>query len=546
MKAPAIPDNEAQRLADLYEYGILDTPAEKIFDEVAELAATICGTEIGAVTLVDRDRQWFKAEHGIRLGQTTRDESVCGHAILETELFEVRDTQEDERFVGNPVLSGNPAIRFYGGSRLLSERGNAIGMLCVMDTRPRELSPQQRKALEQLSDVLMAVLDAGRKMRFASWFGTLVDKVQDEILIIDPQSLRYLHANRAALDHLGYTLDEMRRLTPMDVLADQRRERYQGFVARLQAGEPFITFEGVRCRSDAQTYPVESRWQLLDTGTRNVVLSIVHDITERREAERMKDDYISRLNRELELARAMQTGLLPAPAELLGVRAAWFFRASSFVGGDTFEYLPVDDRHLAFFMLDVAGHGVTAAMMALSAQHQLTGLVRRDGCQMLAQGADIARTATTLLTEWNRRALQQKDWDLYVTAVLGLYDSRDRRLAVVQAGHPPALASLGRAERFVPIGEGGLPVGILPAPEYEAHVVEVPAGSRIVLCSDGVLECTGQGGAAFGADRLAGFLARERARPAADLADLLGRELAAWRGTAGFEDDVTFLALDIA
>lgn len=83
MRAPSLPPNELQRLADLYEYGILDTAAEKIFDEVAELAAEICGTRFAGITLIDKDRQWFKAQFGLSLGETSRDVSVCGHAILE-------------------------------------------------------------------------------------------------------------------------------------------------------------------------------------------------------------------------------------------------------------------------------------------------------------------------------------------------------------------------------------------------------------------------------------------------------------------------------
>jgi PAS domain S-box-containing protein len=299
MKAPALPAAEVERLADLYDYGILDTPAERIFDEAAQLAATICGTAIGAVTLIDRDRQWFKSQHGRQFGETSRDESICGHAILERRVFEVPDTSRDERFAGNPLLEAAPGIRFYGGSQLNSGRGHAVGMLCVMDPRPRELTDTQREALRQLADLVVAVMEAGRRTRLLNWFGLLLDNISDEILILDPETLLYLHANRTAQEHLGHTVDEMRRLTPMDVTHDPDRPKFEGYVARLRGGEPFVTFEGRRRHASGEEYPVEARWQLLRTGGKPVVLSIVQDVTERRKIERMKDEFVSVVNHEL-------------------------------------------------------------------------------------------------------------------------------------------------------------------------------------------------------------------------------------------------------
>lgn len=333
MQAPAYPTHEEERLADLYDYGILDTPAERIFDEIAELAAAICGTRIGAVTLIDRDRQWFMARHGIELAQTTRDESICGHAILQSDVFEVPDTREDIRFADNPVLNGNPAIRFYGGSPLSSERGNAIGMLCVMDSRPHRLSESQKASLRQLADVLMSVLEAGRKGRVLSWFGTLLDNIRDEIFIIDPDSLRYIHANQAAQQHLGFTLRQIREMTPVDITGDHDRARMEDYVRRLRQGEPVITFEGERRRADGAFYPVELRWQWLATRGRPVILSIVQDVTERRKVERMKNEFVSVVNHELRtpltsvhgavklLAQGAAGELPPAAARLVQLAA---------------------------------------------------------------------------------------------------------------------------------------------------------------------------------------------------------------------------------
>lgn len=299
MRAPARPDNEADRLSDLYDYGILDTPAERVFDEIAALAATVCGTPYAALTLIDGERQWFKAAFGISLRETGRDESICGHAILERELFEVPDTCKDARFNDNLLLAGPPEIRFYGGSQLTSARGNNIGMLCVLDGRPRELTPAQRVALDQLANVVMAVLEASKGSRLQSWLGTLFDRIAEEVFITDPDTLRFLHVNATAQHALGYSLQQLRRMTPMDVTADRRRADFEGYVRQLRAGAANVVFEGTRRRSDGVHYPVEVRWQLLETGGRPVVMSIVQDISERKQVDRMKDEFISVVNHEL-------------------------------------------------------------------------------------------------------------------------------------------------------------------------------------------------------------------------------------------------------
>lgn len=333
MLTPVIPDNEADRLADLYDYGILDTPAEKVFDEIAALAATICGTPYALISLIDRDRQWFKAGYGLDRGETSRDQSICGHAILERELFEIPDTRADPRFFDNPLLNDILRVRFYGGTQLSSHRGNAIGTLCVLDSRPRQLSEGQRQALKQLGDVLMAILEYGRQGRVLNWFGALVDNITEEIFIADPATLNYLYANAAAQKALGYTLEQLRSMTPMDVTQDRDRAAFEGLVGQLRGGAPQVKFEATRRRSDGSLYTVEMRWQLLTTRGRPVIMSLVQDITQRKEMDRMKDEFISVVNHELrtpltsihgavKLLQQGAGGVMPAAATRLVALAA--------------------------------------------------------------------------------------------------------------------------------------------------------------------------------------------------------------------------------
>ncbi|GAB5466816.1 MAG: hypothetical protein Kapaf2KO_22520 [Candidatus Kapaibacteriales bacterium] len=121
------PQDESERLDALDTYGILDTLPEKCYDDLTALAANICGTEISLVSLIDKNRQWFKSRHGLDVESTPREIAFCSHAILEPyNLFEVEDASKDERFHDNPLVTGEPKIRYYGGFPLVDETGFSI------------------------------------------------------------------------------------------------------------------------------------------------------------------------------------------------------------------------------------------------------------------------------------------------------------------------------------------------------------------------------------------------------------------------------------
>lgn len=161
MHAP-LPKNEPKRLEALRRFQILDSPVEQVFDDFAFLAATICQTPIGLMSLLDTDRQWFKARVGLDATETPREHAFCAHTILGNEVMVVEDATCDERFADNPMVIGDPQIRFYAGAPLIDAEGNALGTICVIDRQPRPLSAEQRRALEALSRQIISQLEFRR------------------------------------------------------------------------------------------------------------------------------------------------------------------------------------------------------------------------------------------------------------------------------------------------------------------------------------------------------------------------------------------------
>jgi GAF domain-containing protein len=198
----ANPDDETARLATLMRYDILDSPPEPQFDRVVELARVLFDTPISTVTLVDRDRQWFKARAGIAASQTPRDQSFCSRAIEGNDLLVVPDAQSDPRFADNPLVTGEPHIRFYAGAPLRAADGHNIGTVCVISPEPRhdfseddhrklrvlasivstgmELRARERGAKTALHEQAATLREANLRIKSSLEYATLLAEVQSE------------------------------------------------------------------------------------------------------------------------------------------------------------------------------------------------------------------------------------------------------------------------------------------------------------------------------------------------------------------------------
>lgn len=160
MKIAPLPSDEPQRLASLRALQILDTPHEERFDRITRLAQRLFDVPIAMITMVDAERQWFKSIQGLESRQASRDSAFCAHTILSAGVLEVEDALEDPRFCDNPLVTGNPNIRFYVGVPIQSPDGANVGSLCLIDRRPRKMSPEDLDSLTDLTGMVEKELSA--------------------------------------------------------------------------------------------------------------------------------------------------------------------------------------------------------------------------------------------------------------------------------------------------------------------------------------------------------------------------------------------------
>lgn len=265
MKAAAI-EQEEMRLALLRGYSLLDTAPEKDFDDIVELVSEICDTPIALVSLVEEDRQWFKASVGTEMPGTPIQQSICAHAIASDEFLEIEDTTKDPRTAQNSLVTGDEAIRFYAGALLRDESGLALGTLCVLDRRPRQLTDIQRKSMRILADQVMRQIELRRALGAAEMLRKEVDhRVKNSLQSLE--ALIRIQARSAdspdaknALEAVQSRLAMVSQLHEALYLSDVGAAvNLRPFLEKVLRSASMQMPASIACTTDIEPYDVDSR-----------------------------------------------------------------------------------------------------------------------------------------------------------------------------------------------------------------------------------------------------------------------------------------------
>jgi len=292
MRKPGLPENEAERLASLHAFDVLDTLPEANYDDIVSLAAQICGVPVALISLVDEKRQWFKARVGLDATETPRDISFCGHVVESSATLVVGDAAQDERFADNPLVSGDPRIRFYAGAPLRDAAGHSLGTLCVIDRAPRELRPQQLEQLESLSRLVVALLEQRIevKKRAAAQEALAAARLMQQrffdlsldMLCVAGFDGFFKHLNPAFSETLGFTDEELKSRPFMEFVHPDDHDSTTAVVRALgeRTGQ-LVNFENRFMKKDSSDY-CWLRWSATFDPDSDTMFAGARDVTEER------------------------------------------------------------------------------------------------------------------------------------------------------------------------------------------------------------------------------------------------------------------------
>lgn len=301
MKAPTPPD-ETERLEALHNLEILDTPAEVSLDRITRLVARVLDVPIALVSLVDQDRQWFKSRQGLEASETPRELAFCAHAILQTTPLVVPDAAEDARFRDNQLVTGAPHIRFYAGVPIRTSNGFAVGTLCAIDERPRQLTQEEVDTLRDLADIVSREVQLRENLMLArrqrnrsdalfraseAGYRSMFELASVGIALVAPDG-GWINVNRALCEIIGYNAAELELLTFQDIThpddlntdIEHLQQLIDGKIDHYQMEKRYLRKDG-----DSVWVNLSVTKKLSSEGDLEYFISIIQNIQARKELE---------------------------------------------------------------------------------------------------------------------------------------------------------------------------------------------------------------------------------------------------------------------
>ncbi|MCX4246467.1 hybrid sensor histidine kinase/response regulator [Paraliomyxa miuraensis] len=423
MKEPEIPDDEAQRLEALAAYHVLDTEPEQAYDDLVKVVSHLLHMPIALVSLVDAQRQWFKARVGLEPQQTSRAVSFCAHAVAQRRSLVIENALEDQRFRDNPLVTGPPHIRFYAGAPLQSPEGHVLGTLCAIDREPRTMSPEQLELLEALARQAVSLLELRRRAAEAERTEAKlreVTKIQRrfwelslDMLAVSNYEGNFTRLNPAWTKVLGWSVEELTTQPFLDFLHPDDVERTLAEASRLYTGTyETVTFENrYRCKDGSYRWLL---WSSTPDPETRMLMGVARDITFKKELEQTlrearqaaedanqaKSDFLANMSHELRTPLNSVIGftniLLKNKHGALGARELDYLRR-----------INTNGHHLLRLINDVLDLSkIEAGRIDVRAEEADLGKLAQDVVDQLQGQAQPARTRLRVTVPQGLRALR--------------------------------------------------------------------------------------------------------------------------------------------
>jgi PAS domain S-box-containing protein len=307
--------DEPARLAALAALDVLDSLAEREFDTIAELAADRFDAPIALISLVAENRQWFKARVGLDVPETARDVSFCTHAINDGDVMVVPDATADPRFNTNPLVTGEPRIRFYAGAPLVLATGERIGTLCIIDRRRRgDLSARDRSAMKLMAQQVVDLLEL-RRLRHSQQISHIISETATDAFVCTNAESRIIYWNRGAEQMFGWTASEVLGTSLDIIIPDRHRRAHHGGMAHVRnTGHSRLVGRMVEVpalRRDGSEFPIElslGMWAVGDEATPTGFAAIIRDASQRKQLEAERDTTRERLAEQVAAIEAANDG----------------------------------------------------------------------------------------------------------------------------------------------------------------------------------------------------------------------------------------------